>query len=245
MTSRQEALGAADEPTRTQAKRMIRSARHAALACLAPGSGWPAASRVALSTAIDGAPVFLASDLALHSAALEGDARCSLLIGEPGKGDPLAHPRLTLFCRASRVAREADAALRRRYLARHPKAALYADFGDFHFWRGEIEGADFNGGFGRACELTPADLAPARDPAPLAEAAERAAAQMNAEKPDIVAHLARLAGGDAGRWALTGIDPEGCDLADGDKVARLDFVTPVADAAGLRAALIALARRSL
>ena len=89
------------------------------------------------------------------------DPRCALLVGEPGRGDPLAHPRMTLQGVARRLARDSDEGrrARERYLLAHPKAALYADFGDFAFWRIELQRASLNGGFGRAWVLSVADLA--------------------------------------------------------------------------------------
>jgi putative heme iron utilization protein len=68
---------------------------------------------------------------------------------------------------------------------------------------------------------------------------------MNAEHATSVNHYARLCGATDGAWVLTGIDPEGADLASGDQVRRLEFTTPVTDAAALRAALVALARRAV
>ena len=38
-----------------------------------------------------------------------------------------------------RAERTADERVRERFLARHPKAKLYAGFGDFSFWRLEID----------------------------------------------------------------------------------------------------------
>lgn len=236
-----------DDAVRAQVKRMVRMARFGALATVTPGEGWPMATRVSLATMIDGAPVFLTSALSGHTAALAADARCSLLIGEPGKGDPLAHPRLTLFGRAERLARdsEADASARRRFLARHPKAALYADFPDFAFLRVSVRGAEFNGGFGQAYSLDAVDLAP-RVPWEALDGTEAAAvAHMNADHAAAVNHYARVCGAEGGDWVLTGIDPEGADLASGDQVRRLEFMTPVQDASSLRAALVALARRSV
>jgi len=135
-----------------EAKALIREADHAAVAVLEPGTGWPLVSRVGLATLPDGAPLILISGLAAHSAALDVDPRCSLLIGTVGKGDPLAHPRITLICRAAVIeAGGAEAAeARSRYLAMHPKAAIYVDLPDFRFFRLTIERASFNGGFGRA-----------------------------------------------------------------------------------------------
>jgi len=245
MIERAEALRQVDDGARAQARRMVRTARYAALASAAPGDGWPLASRVALATLVDGSPVFLASTLSAHTAALAKDGRCSLLIGEPGKGDPLAHPRLTLLCVAERVAREADADARRRYLARHPKAALYADFADFGFFRLRVAGADFNAGFGKAYALEAADMAPRADWRALEQGEAAAVAHMNADHADAVNHYARISGARGGDWRLTGLDPEGADLACGDEVRRLEFMTPVSDAASLRAALVALARRAV
>jgi putative heme iron utilization protein len=235
----------ADDPTRVRAKRLIRTARYAALATTGAEDGWPLATRITLATLIDGAPVFLTSTLSTHTNALAADPRCCLLIGEPGKGDPLAHPRISLFGTAEPLAREADADARRRFLARHPKAALYADFADFGFWRLAVERAEFNGGFGQAFDLTPEDLHPRVPWAALAEVEAGAVAHMNEDHADAVAHYARLCKAGQGDWVLTGLDPEGADLANGDAVARLEFTTPVRDAGSLRAALVALAKRQV
>src|SRR3546814_2848329 len=108
---------------------------------------------------MDGSLYFLASTLSTHTQALLADPRCSLLVGEPGKGDPLAHPRLTMTGSAERIGTgDLRERLKRRYLARHPKAALYVDFPDFSFWRLELARASLNGGFGRAYAMTPADV---------------------------------------------------------------------------------------
>ena len=150
-----------DDATRALARRLVRTARYGALAVLDPATGHPLASRVALSTDVDGTPLILISSLSAHTGALAADARCSLLCGEPGRGDPLAHARITLVTKARRIDRgdeDTHARARRRYLARQPKAALYADFGDFAFWRLEVQRASLNGGFGRAFELEAGDV---------------------------------------------------------------------------------------
>lgn len=242
--NREDALRPADDAARAQARRMVRTARFGALASVGP-EGWPMASRVALATMIDGAPVCLVSQLSAHTAAMDADPRVSLMVGEPGKGDPLAHPRLTVLATARRLPREADGDARRRYLARHPKAALYAGFTDFAFFRLEPAAADMNGGFGAAHRLTAADLAPRADWRTLAEGEAGAVAHMNADHAEAVAHYARICGGGPGPWVLTGLDPEGADLACGDDVRRLEFMTPVSTPGALRAALVALARRAV
>jgi putative heme iron utilization protein len=163
---------AVDDEARALAHRLLHGARHGALATLEPGSGHPMASRVAVALDSDGVPLLLMSSLSAHSAALDADARCSLLVGDPGAGDPLAHPRLTVAGSARRLSREADEGrrARARWLDVHPKAALYVDFGDFSFWRLEPSGASLNGGFGRAWRLGPRDLGGPGEAAPVSGA---------------------------------------------------------------------------
>src|SRR5690606_8873985 len=102
----------------------------ATLATLEQSSGWPYASLVTVASALDGSTLLLLSGLSHHTRALAADPRCSLLFAQGGAGDPLAHPRLTVFSRARFVeaAGEEHARVRRRFLARHPAAARYADF---------------------------------------------------------------------------------------------------------------------
>ena len=127
-----------------------------AIGVLDPATGYPAVSRATVIVR-GGEPVLLVSDLSHHTKAMTADPRVSVLLGTPpDKGDPLAFPRVTVFGRAAKVARETDdhARLRGAWLAAHPKAALYIDFGDFAFWRIAVERASLNGGFGKAYELT-------------------------------------------------------------------------------------------
>lgn len=152
-------LQAVDDSVRAELRQLIANSRFASLGWLSAEDGHPLVSRVGLSTLDDGTPLLFISALAAHTGALEHDPRCSLLVGEPGKGDPLAHPRLTLKCRAQLVPTEQVAQARARYLATHKKAQLYIDLPDFQFVRLDIISGSFNGGFGRAYDVTPADLA--------------------------------------------------------------------------------------
>lgn len=235
-----------DDAVRRQAKGLIRSARFAALGTIDPLDGSPAVSRVALATALDGAPIFLISQLSGHFSNLEQDARCSLLVGEPGKGDPLAHPRMTVIGTAAPVpAGAAREALKARYLRRHPKAQLYADFPDFAFWHVKIQRASLNGGFGKAYALEAGDLmASAVQLADFTELEDSAIAHMNEDHADALDRYAARAGGDGHGWRLAGIDAEGLDLVRGDHIARLWFDVPLASKDDLRPALIRLAKQA-
>ena len=82
-----------DNQARELARKLLSDARHGALAVLMDGA--PFVSRIALAPD-NGSLLTLVSDLAPHTAALRGSPNASLMIGEPGRGDPLAHPRMTL-----------------------------------------------------------------------------------------------------------------------------------------------------
>ena len=138
---------------------LIAAARYGALATLAPADGWPQATRVGLAS-FEGQPLILISALAAHTAALRADPRCALLIGEVGKGDPLAHSRASLTCRAVEIPR-ADpraAAARAAYLSAQPKAQLYVDLPDFTFMLLQVMRLSYNAGFGKAFALSGDDL---------------------------------------------------------------------------------------
>lgn len=149
-----------DDAARAQARRLIDTATFAALAVLQERR--PSVTRIALATTREGLPMSLISSLSQHTAALEKNATCALLVGEPeDRGDPLTHPRLTLQTTARFIARDSveHDPLRTHYLTQRPKARLYADFTDFRFVLFEVQDALLNGGFGKAFKLKQADLA--------------------------------------------------------------------------------------
>ncbi|HWU64572.1 MAG TPA: pyridoxamine 5'-phosphate oxidase family protein, partial [Ensifer sp.] len=192
-----------DDEARNQARELIVTARFAAIAVIDPETGYPNSSRVL--TATDGAsrPVILASRLAAHTKALLADPRCSLLFGEPGKGDPLAWPRISLQCDALAVAADDPerSHLRARFLRRHPKAALYVDFPDFLFFRLRPVVGSLNGGFGRAYALAEEDF---RLPDGLTA--------LTSERETELASHAESAGLIPAGFRLTAIEPDGLTI---------------------------------
>ncbi len=153
-----QVLRETDDAARSQARAFVRESMHGALATLEPGTGWPLASRVSLAVDADGVPLILISRLSAHYGALQADARCSLLLGEAGEGDPLRHPRITVVCKAQKVPPELRAAAKAQFLKRHPGAEMYADFTDFDFWQLVPQRASLNAGFGKAYALDAGDL---------------------------------------------------------------------------------------
>jgi putative heme iron utilization protein len=238
-----------DDQARLMAEELLRTARYGALAVLEPETGHPLTARVGCVPDMDGTPVMPLSGLAAHTRALAGDPRCSLLLGEPGKGDPLAHPRLSLLARAVRVEKNdpAHMRLRRRYIARHPRSEIYLDLPDFFFYRLESERAFLNGGFGKAYDLTTADMFLPAGPVleALSEAEAGVVAHMNEDHADAVALYATVfAKAEPGHWRIVSIDPRGIDLASDQRVVRVNFPAPLGAEGDIRAVLVAMVKEA-
>jgi len=212
--------------------------RAAAASTLATqGDGQPFASLVTHAMAPDGALLLWLSTLSQHTRQLAREPRCALMAqGQPTSANPQTAPRATITGLAEQIE---DPALKARWLARHPYAALYADFGDFGLWRVVPQSGLLVGGFAAAHRLRQADLAPdAAAVAALAAAEAEIIAHVNADHPET---LALLAGSDAG-WRMVALDGDGFDMAAGDLLQRHAFAKPVTDADGVRRALILAAR---
>src|SRR5687767_13805797 len=238
----------ADFDPKALAKTLLRATRAGTLGTLDRNTGHPFASLVNVATDVDGSPLILTSRLSTHTANLEADCRASVLLAEAGKGDPLAHPRLTVLGVFARLERESadEARARRRFLARHPKSELYAGFGDFAFWRMTVASAHLNGGFARAADLSSADVLTDMEGADGLIAAEEGAVEhMNADHAEATRlYATKLLGEEDGPWRISGIDPDGADLTAGDRTARLAFPERITSAAALRQVLVELAKQA-
>jgi putative heme iron utilization protein len=230
----------ADDPGSTafEARKLLRAARAGTLASVVDG-GQPFASLVTPASAPDLSLLLLLSNLSEHTRHLRAEPRCSILVCGPAEGaNPQTAPRVTV----TGIAEVADdPVLRARYLAVHPYASLYADFGDFHLWRMRPMGALFVGGFARAMRLRHAELAP--DPAAVAAIVASEAgiiSHCNSDHPDALAAIA----GEAGDWRMVTADVDGADLAEGERVLRVHWSTPVTDAGGVRTELVRMTREA-
>lgn len=218
-----------------EARKLLRAGRSASLGTVLDGQ--PFASLVTHACTTDLSLLLLLSDMSEHTRHLRADSRCSLLVaGTPTGANPQTAPRVTVTGLAE-VAD--DPALKARFLAVHPYAALYADFGDFHLWRIRPVNALLVGGFARAARVRSADLLP--DPAAVA-ALEAASGSIishcNTDHADAMAELA----GEAGDWRMVGVDADRCDLALDDQVRRVAWSRPVTSAESVRQELVAALR---
>jgi putative heme iron utilization protein len=224
------------DPAIFAARCLLRRARAGTLATQMDGQ--PFASLVTPVVAPDGAVLVLLSSLATHTRHLLADARCALMVmGAAENANPQTAPRVTVTGLAERCA---DPALRRYWVARHPYAALYADFSDFSIWRLLPQAGHYVGGFANATSLPGNALLPPREAvAALAEAAPRILAHCNEDHREALNQLAGTQGKE-GAWQMLGVDTDGIDLVQDDTILRVAFHAPVADAAGVRAELVRL-----
>ena len=212
-------------------RQVLRRAKTCTLSTLSLGDGTPYGSLANIATDISGRPIILISRLAWHTQNLEADARASVLVGElPAKGDALVGARVTILGRFERVD---DAGLRRRYLARHPEAAVYADFPDFSFWRLSPSAIHGVAGFGRIETLTSEEVFPAGGEIGALEIS--AIEHMNNDHAEAI-HLyaTKILKAQPGPWRILAIDPDGADLGLHEQSLRMEFHTPVFSADALR-----------
>jgi heme iron utilization protein len=203
-------------------------------------SGFPFGSMMPYAADELGRPVFFISSMAMHTQNLREDARASLLITQPdAAGDPLGAARLTL----AGTAGEVDAAeVRELYLSRYANARAWQEYTDFAYFRLEISGVYFIGGFGVMGWVAPAEYAGAR-PDPLADAGPGIIRHMNADHADA---LRRIAGEGVDEASMTAVDRLGFHLRlkSGDRVQglRVNFPGEVTSSEEARAAFVAMAR---
>jgi putative heme iron utilization protein len=226
------------------ARRVLRIAATGSLATI-DKDGFPFASLVTVATSAEGEPLFLLSDLAVHTKNLKRDPRASVLLVAPGgeEGDPLAGARLSV---TGKLVRDEDPAHERRFLGKHEGSANLVQFDDFNFYRLEVTWAHLVAGFGRIVNLTREELlTDTSDCAALLESEQGAVDHMNEDHADALAlYATKLLGMEAGDWKATGADPDGLDLRAGSIRARLEFPEKVRGGGDLRAVLVHFAKEA-
>ncbi len=135
-----------------------------------------------------GRPIFFISSMAMHTHNLRQDPRASLLITQPDvSGDPLGAARLTLL---GEVTEAPAAEVSELYLSRYENAKFWQEYSDFAYYRLEVSGAYFIGGFGVMGWISAEDYASAQ-PDPLAQAAPGIIRHMNNDHADALRLIAQ------------------------------------------------------
>jgi len=139
--------------------------------------GYPSGSVVATVPDKDGNPLFLFSSMSSHTTDLLEDPKCSLTVASKEfKGS--ADGRVNLLGTATKLPEEYIPGAKEAYLQKHPNAAIWVDFGDFTWFRMEVENIRFVGGFARAGNVKASDYR-ATSPDPIYPLSAPVAGHMN------------------------------------------------------------------
>ena len=211
--------------------------------------GFPFGSLMPYALDDAGRPLFLISNMAMHTQNLKADPHASLFVAQaPSDGDVLGSARATLVGLAEAVAAAEVPRAREVYLAVHPGSRYWVDFADFSFFRLTPIDVYFVGGFG-VMGWTTADeyLAAAADP--LATVAGGILTHMNADHEDSMILLARTrAAMVASAATMTSVDRLGFTLrlvtAEGVKGARVNFGKECRTATEVRQDLVAMVEQA-
>jgi putative heme iron utilization protein len=211
--------------------------------------GFPFGSLMPFALDSSGRPIFLISNMAMHTQNLKADSRCSLFVGQAGvDGDALGAARATLIGNAEPVPENDVTGVREKYLARHKNSHYWVDFSDFSFFRLQPIDLYYVGGFGVMGWVEARDYEQAA-PDPLAEAAPGILAHMNADHIDSMILLARAhAQFDATEATMTSVDRLGFSLRlktnEGMKGARINFLHEVVTPQQTRTVLVEMVRQA-
>lgn len=197
----------------------------------------------------EGDPVLLISGLAEHTKNLEASPRCSLLVHERGPDNPLALARATLVGNAAKVEGPDAEPVAASFLARHPDAGYYADFTDFAYWRVEVSGVRYIGGFGRMSWVDAPDWSTA-EPDPLIDGAKRVIEHMNEDHADALRLYAEAfsRSGPVPEAVMTGVDRYGFEMSvtteHGPRPVRIAFERSLTSSDEIRAAMVQMVKRA-
>ena len=229
-------------------RRLLRGAATAALATALPsdeaGPALPYSSLVLSCVDHDASPLLLISDLAEHSKAISSDPNVALLYdGTAGLANPLSGPRVSVMGRTEKTA---EARLMDRFVARHPGAALYREFADFHLYRVALTRAHLVAGFGRIEWLDAEEfLLDTQGKEVLALQESGVLESLNQTHTKELGALAKAVSGNPKEGAaIVGIDPEGADLRQGGALVRVEFGQIVDNPDGVAPLLRALAKKT-
>lgn len=237
------------EPSHAERCRtLVASATRGALSTLAADpEGYPYGSVASYGLDDRGNPLFFVSLMAEHTQNAIRDPRASLLVTEPVPegADPLASGRATLMGLLATVPDDDRPVARERYLAANPASAYYIDFGDFAFYRLDVQSIRYVGGYGRMSWVDAAAYAAAR-PDPLAAAAAGIIEHMNADHAEAQVLLCRHLAGrpDTTAATMSAVDRYGFEMVAagpaGRAAVRLGFPEQCTTGDEVRRAMVAL-----
>ena len=231
------------DAVRLQAKTLVRTANCGALGYVDQTDGAPRVTRAGIATLSDGSVVLATSGLSEN---LADAGRVSVLIGEFREGDALCDPHLSLNGCLTRLLDAKENTARLRYKRRHLHSEVCVDFEDVLFWRLEVRSACYLQELGQASNLRASDLECFPSDWDAWDAMEGGAVDHMNEDHLVATRLYAtvFCGEEDAEWRLTGLDPEGIDMALGARSIRLNYIEPLEDPSALRQRLVSLVKEA-
>jgi putative heme iron utilization protein len=143
-------------------------------------AGYPFGSLMPYAIDDAGRPIFLISNMAMHTQNIQAEPRASLFVCQGGDGDPLGTARATLVGDVLPIPDEEVGEARERYLSRYENSRSWVDFKDFGFYRLQPLDLYYVGGFGVMGWVTAEEYQSAKID-PLADAAPKILEHMNSD----------------------------------------------------------------
>lgn len=213
--------------------------------------GYPGGSVVGFAPDEDGRPIFIFSGMSTHTQDILANPKCSLTIASKEfKGAADGRVNLMGTCKLLPTS-EVDSA-KALYLKKHP-GAFWVEFGDFNFFRMEIEKIRFVGGFARAGSVTPEEYKEAK-PDPISEFGSHIANHMNEDHMEnTIAMVANaIPGLEVSEAFITSVDalgmyvkvtrtPRASDQPQQFKL-RLPFPRPAADRKDIKTLIVEMSQ---
>ena len=243
----------------TEARQFLRSTRSGVLSSFsAKFAGYPFGSVMPFVLDHNCQPIVLISSIAEHTKNIIANPKVSLLVFQSNNlksaEDLHANGRLTLIGEAVQIDKD-DADLMARYCRYFPESTGYLAMHDFQFYRINIHQARYIAGFGKMGWLAGKELAgeeivdlkKAEKTATIAQLETSMIEHMNADHADsLLAYCQHFQSVKPSRVSLIGVDGDGFDIeamiADGIKILRFTFDSPIFDANSARMAFAALAK---
>lgn len=209
--------------------------------------GFPGGSVVGFAPDEDGRPLFVFSGMSSHTQDILADPKCSLTVASKEfKG--AADGRVNLMGKCTKLPSEEKEAAKATYLAKHP-GAFWVNFGDFNWFRMEIENIRFVGGFARAGSVTPEEYTEAK-PDPISAFGNHVAQHMNEDHMDATIAMIsnQIPGLDVDEATITSVDslgmyvkvkrtPRASDQPQEFKI-RLPFPRPAQDRKDVKSIIV-------
>jgi len=170
--------------------------------------GYPGGSVFGFAPDEDGRPLFVFSGMSTHTQDVLADPRCSVTIASKDfKG--AADGRVNLMGKCLKLPLEEKMAAKATYLKKHP-GAFWVEFGDFNWFRMEIENIRFVGGFARAGSVTAEEYKEAK-PDPISAFGTHIAQHMNEDHMESTVAMIenQVPGLDVSEAVITSVDSLG------------------------------------